>query len=68
MAIVRAAAAAGVTWDSVEDVVAEDHLTKGADGISGTADDLIPAILPLRPLNGGDRVRPKSAIKKHIIE
>ena len=41
VAIVRAAAAAGVTWDSVEDVVAE--IAKGADGISGTADDLIPA-------------------------
>lgn len=39
--ILRAAAAVGASWDVVEDVVRE--IAKGADGISGTADDLIPA-------------------------
>lgn len=39
--IIRAAAAVGASWDSVEAVVRE--LAKGADGVAGTADDLIPA-------------------------
>ena len=40
VAIIRAAARAGASWDAVEDVVAT--IAKGADGIGGTADDLIP--------------------------
>lgn len=40
VAIIRAAAAAGSGWDAVEDVVTA--IAKGADGIGGTADDLIP--------------------------
>lgn len=38
--IVRAVVATGASWDIVEDVVEE--IAKGADGIGGTADDLIP--------------------------
>lgn len=38
--IIRAATKVGASWDAVEDVVTE--LAKGADGIAGTADDLIP--------------------------
>lgn len=38
--IIRAAAAVGASWDAVEDVITE--IAKGADGVSGTADDLIP--------------------------
>lgn len=41
VAVIRAAASAGAGWAIVEDVVVE--LAKGADGIAGTADDLIPA-------------------------
>lgn len=46
VAIIRAAAGllggdrAAASWDLVEDVIAE--LAKGADGVSGTQDDLIP--------------------------
>jgi len=39
--IIRTAASVGASWDVVEDVVAE--IAKGADGIAGTQDDLIPA-------------------------
>lgn len=38
--IVRAAGAVGARWETVEEVIQE--LARGADGISGTADDLIP--------------------------
>lgn len=38
--IIRAAAAVGASWDVVEDVITE--IAKGADGVSGTSDDLIP--------------------------
>lgn len=38
--IVRAIASIGASWDIVEDVARE--IAKGADGIAGTADDLIP--------------------------
>lgn len=38
--IVRAAAALGADWSIVEDVVCE--IAKGADGVAGTSDDLIP--------------------------
>lgn len=38
--IIRAAAKVCASWDQVEDAVTE--LAKGADGIQGTADDLIP--------------------------
>lgn len=38
--IIRAAAEVGASWDVVEDVITE--IAKGADGVSGTADDLIP--------------------------
>lgn len=38
--IIRTAASVGASWDAVEDIVAE--IAKGADGIAGTADDLIP--------------------------
>lgn len=38
--IIRAAASLGASWDTVEAVVAE--LAKGADGIAGTEDDVIP--------------------------
>ncbi len=41
IAILRSAAAVGASWDVVEDVVRE--IAKGADGIAGTSDDLIPA-------------------------
>lgn len=39
--IIKAVATVGASWDVVEDVVAE--IAKGADGIAGTEDDLIPA-------------------------
>lgn len=38
--IVRAVVAAGASWDLVEEAVEE--IAKGADGVGGTADDLIP--------------------------
>lgn len=38
--VIRATLAVGASWDVVEDVVRE--LAKGADGVAGTADDLIP--------------------------
>ncbi len=41
MQVIHAAAKAGASWDVVEDAVVE--LAKGADGIAGTADDIIPA-------------------------
>lgn len=44
--IIRSAARVGASWDAVEDVVTE--IAKGADGIGGTADDLIP--LPVMAL------------------
>lgn len=40
IAIVRSIASVGASWDIVEDVVGE--IAKGADGIAGTPDDLIP--------------------------
>jgi hypothetical protein len=40
LAIVRAAASVAKSWDTVEAVVYE--LAKGADGVEGTPDDLIP--------------------------
>lgn len=40
VAIMRAAARAGAGWETAEEVVA--FVAKGADGIGGTADDLIP--------------------------
>ncbi len=41
VAIINTAARLGASWDIVEDVIAE--IAKGADGIAGTADDIIPA-------------------------
>lgn len=52
--IVRAVGRVGGTWDVVDDVLIE--IAKGADGIAGTADDLIPAptlTLMLAMVNAG---------------
>jgi hypothetical protein len=39
--ILKSAAAVGASWEMAESVLVE--LAKGADGIAGTADDLIPS-------------------------
>lgn len=39
--ILRTAASVGASWEIAEEVLVE--IAKGADGVSGTADDLIPA-------------------------
>ena len=38
--IIKAAGRVGASWDTVEDIITE--IAKGADGIGGTADDVIP--------------------------
>lgn len=55
--LIRAAASVGASWEAVEAVVTE--LAKGADGIAGTADDLIPpaTLATLRVMLGSGVVR-----------
>ena len=57
VAIINTAASLGASWDIVEDVIAE--IAKGADGISGTEDDIIPAstVSTLKTLLHGGVVR-----------